>query len=198
MLGVSLLDSRMERKKLLVSWPAPVRGPGQGLRVLNDVQSYQVDGSFLLLPGPHSASIRVCDLEGNLLRTISPPPDGRPIPESFKKRVEEELTMNPQTKDILQFLKPLVYPDVFPPMAAFFASDGLVYALTFSIGERMPMEMYVYRIADGSSLGKRTVELDYQSVLSPYPLTIDGGRIYQLVENDNDGWELVSHELKKQ
>lgn len=50
--------------------------------------------------------------------------------------------------------------------------------------------------ADGRELGVKALPLRNSAPLERYPLTVGNGRIYQLVENEDEEWELVVTSLK--
>jgi hypothetical protein len=43
---------------------------------------------------------------------------------------------------------------------------------------------------DGKYLKTTFLPLVYQDILTPYLYAIDGGRLYQLAENEDEEWEL--------
>jgi len=91
-------------------------------------------------------------------------------------------------KQYLQFL------EYFPEISFLFTDSNKIYVSTWRISNSK-IELFEYDIK-GKLLNIYFVNIFWQSMLKPYPLRIHNGKIYQLLENQEQQWELHISKLK--
>jgi hypothetical protein len=83
----------------------------------------------------------------------------------------------------------LEFPDYFPPISSFFIDNNKVYAGTYNL-QGDTLEFYIFSLK-GKLLKKQFVTFSFiEGSLQPYPLTMKNGKLYQLIENEEEEWEL--------
>jgi hypothetical protein len=104
-----------------------------------------------------------------------------------------ELKSNPTTKNIIELLKPIKFPKYFPTIRAFFVEDDIIYIMTFKT-VKGNYEFFTYDI-NGKFKKKITIPIKFQTEFTPYPITIYKQKLYQIVENEEEEWELHMTEI---
>lgn len=109
-----------------------------------------------------------------------------PITDSHKKEILAKYDKNPRLKQIVQ--QKGKYPDYFP-FRYFTAADNKVYVLSFK-KEGEKSAFYIFS-KDGTFLKQVMVPFDNMDLLIPYPYTIAGEKLYQIIEDeDTEEWQL--------
>ncbi|MGD2091277.1 MAG: hypothetical protein PVH61_34190 [Candidatus Aminicenantes bacterium] len=100
-------------------------------------------------------------------------------------------------KPIYQRLKDRwIYPDNFPAWQKFQIVDDKIYIQTYKRNKEGENKFFIMDLK-GKLLKKLEVPLAEIYAFTPYPYTINRGKIYQLVENKNtEEWELHIKEIK--
>jgi hypothetical protein len=131
---------------------------------------------------------------GKSVKTVEKTGFQRPsLGQSDKKAYEESLkrrfgTRWPQMKERISF------GEFYPALGELFFDGSDLIATTWKMEKTLTQ---VYRFApDGRELGVLLLPLRNQAPLERFPLTVGNGRVYQLVENEDEEWELVVTELK--
>ena len=95
----------------------------------------------------------------------------------------------PGSKPNFERLKKILkFPEIFPPIRDFRIADFHIYVLPYA-KENGNICLYTFDL-NGKFVNKKPVPLKEQSIMEFYPYTIQDGTLYQLVENDNEEWEL--------
>ncbi len=193
---VILCNEKMDRIKEIYRAEHAFQGAGKGLKVMEKkVFSYVANEDRIFLPGKEDNQIDAYDLDMKLLFTVSVPPDNRTLDQAFKDRLMEEITTNPNIKNQLEFLKPIIFPDKYPAISFFGAEGKRLFIFTWNWGKDT-LEYYSFDTANGKELGKHNVLIKFQGAVSPYPITFKNNKVYQLVENEDEEWELISTPLQ--
>ncbi len=146
----------------------------------------------VIMPGKDDASIDIFDEEFKKISTITLKQEKRTIPQEFKDGIINFYKTDPGMKNMYQYLKPIRFPDAFPVISTFFPVDDKIYVATWfreKKGEIIKNEFLVYDL-EGKFIKRLLVPIKYMNVIGPYPMAIAKGKFYQLVENDNEEWEL--------
>ena len=73
-------------------------------------------------------------------------------------------------------------------------TDDKVYLVTYRRdGEKA--EFIIYGI-NGKLMGTKMVPFRDQTIIRPYPFTIKKNKLYQIVENEDEEWELIITDIK--
>ena len=101
-------------------------------------------------------------------------------------------------KPIYQRLKDRwIYPDNFPAWQKFQIVDDKIYIQSYKRNKKGENKFFIMELK-GKLLKELEVPLAEVYAFTPYPYTINRGKIYQLVENkDTEEWELHINEIKE-
>ena len=80
------------------------------------------------------------------------------------------------------------FPEVLPALHQFRVADNRIYVLPYG-KEKGKNCFYIYDL-NGKFVKKVAVQLQERNILEFFPYTIEKGKIYQLVETDDEEWEL--------
>ncbi|NIM14148.1 MAG: hypothetical protein GTO45_19065 [Candidatus Aminicenantes bacterium] len=87
------------------------------------------------------------------------------------------------------------FPDYLPLLRDYRVADGKVYVIS-NKRKNGKYESFIFNLG-GNVLKKLWLSLVEKDMIEFYPFTITGGKIYQLVENeDEEQWELHVTEIK--
>jgi hypothetical protein len=131
----------------------------------------------------------VFEKSGKKRYSINPDFEKLKVTEDDKNRFLHWYKTNPATREAFEFLKQLfIFPTYFPQIRWYNINDGKIFVLTYK-KENGKNEFYVFNLK-GKLLKKIMLPFaEYDEVqFSPY--TINDGKLYQLIENDNETWEL--------
>jgi hypothetical protein len=168
---------------------------GKGLKMLTRPLIYQAYEDKILLPGEDDATIDVFDKEMKKLFSVHLDQEKRKVDQKFKDTIINIIKTNPETKNYFEALKPITFPDYFPAIARFFVDDDTIYVMTWKI-ENSINEFFTYDIS-GKFKKRLLVPIQYETELQPYPITINKGKLYQIVENEEEEvWEFHMSEIK--
>jgi glutaredoxin-related protein len=142
-----------------------------------------------IIVNTEDGTLNIYDAEGNKVRTISHKYEKRAITAEDKEKYFEYYKVHPQYKTYYDIIKPrITFPSYFPPIRLFDAADSKIYVMTYreKDGKR---EFYIFDM-EGKLLKHRYLPLKDLDVENPYPYTFKDGKLYQLMENDDEAWEL--------
>lgn len=187
---VNIFDQNLKKIKEIHRADSGLKGPGKGIRVLQKPFMYQGNKDNILLPGEKGSEIDVFDTGMNKRFTITVDHKKKRVTQDFKDSVINYFQTSPRTKDIYEvLLKPVSFPDTFPVYQVFFLVEDRILVLTWE-KEKGNNLFFVYDLA-GKFLKKVWIPLVYQNDLEFYPITIKGGKLYQLIEDfDSEEWNL--------
>ncbi len=74
-------------------------------------------------------------------------------------------------------------------------SKNFLYIITYNCDSQGRYLFYKYK-PEGKFIKKFYLDVGYRDIWAPFPLDIENGKLYQLVENDDEGWDLVIRDLK--
>ena len=152
---------------------------------------YQTYDNKIFIEGPRGEII-VFDGNGKQLFTINHNYDAIPITNENKREIMRSFVNSPQLQQVVR--NKGIYPENFPP-AYFTVTDNRIYVLTYKQKDNKT-DFYLFDLK-GKFLKKVTVPFFRQSLLFPYPYTVHKGKIYQLVDDeDEEEWLLHINELK--
>ena len=163
------------------------------------IRLYRFDGKThndLLYIGDHAkGTINVFDKQGKKVRTITYPFKDLEVTDQQVKEMEENLKLNPGTKEFYEMFKDQIrFPEIYPKYYDFFVDDN-IYVLTYERKENQAQ----FIVLDKKGIFVKKILLPfYQTNMHvTYPHTISSGKLYQLVENeDEEEWELHITKIK--
>lgn len=192
---ISLYDSKLNKLKEIFRIKDSIQGPGQGTRVLEKTSSYQGYENKIFLPGNDDASINVFDSNMKKLFTIHLDQKKIKIDQEFKDAVINYFKTTPGIKESYNMLKPIIFPEYFPQIVAFFVIEDIIYVMTMK-KENNRVEFFTYDMK-GKFKKRLLLPIQFETPINPYPLAIHKGKLYQIVENEEEEeWELYITEIK--
>jgi hypothetical protein len=150
-----------------------------------------------LLIGGKDGVIYIFDGNGNPLYTIRPQYEPVPFSGEQQRKFELDFKTHPRFNSLYEVVKKqLKYPAYFPLMRYFLAADNKVYIRTYR-DVQGESEFFIFTI-EGKLLKRVMLPVKEKDALESYPYTIQDGKFYQLVENEQtEEWELHVEKIKK-
>ena len=190
----NLLDGEMKPLKELGRLAF---GPRNGrIQVLGQQMSYESDGESIYLLAGDTFSIDVFNREGEKTATFTLADYQRVgFTDGHKKTILEEIQNNPRQKPYFDSIKDrLDFPEFWPAIFTVISRDGNLYVVTYR-REKGGCEIITLD-GKGRVIKKSMVPFRFRTAIQPYPTDIRGGKLYQLVENEDEKWELQAWSLE--
>jgi hypothetical protein len=182
-------DAKLNKTKEIYRAKHKFQGPGNGFQAVQKVFTcFAYKDNTIIMPGKDDATLDILNKELKKLFSIQIEQEKLAVDQKFKDKFMAELKSNPATKNILGLLKPIKFPKYFPTIMAFFVEDDIIYIMTFKT-VKGNYEFFTYDI-NGKFKKKITIPIKFQTELTPYPITIYKQKLYQIVENEEEEWEL--------
>ncbi len=117
------------------------------------------------------------------------------INQEHKEKILNFYKSDPGIKQYWSFFKDnLEFPSHFSNIQTSIVSDDKVYMQTYRRdGEKA--EFIIYG-TDGKFIETRMISFRDQNIVRPYPYSISKNKLYQVVENEDDEWEMVITDIK--
>ncbi len=165
---------------------------GKGvLKILNTTLSYTTFNNKLYLVNGSDFEIKIFDSSAKEVMLIKRDYKKRKFTEEDKQMVFDEIKSSPQQRQFLEAIKKIaVFPKEWPAIASVFERDNVIYVSTFKSKDKTKYEFLLFD-ANGKFIHSMYIPLKFQTALRPYPMSIKNGKLYQLIENeDEEEWEL--------
>jgi hypothetical protein len=166
---------------------------GKGYRVFSEPPVFRVHEGKIFVGGRKDFTIRVFDKNGAQLSPITMEYERQAVNEEHKKGVINYIKTSPdyrETRDF--FIKVLLFPDLFPAIWDFHVDKGRIYVLTYKLVEGKT-ETFIFD-TKGQLLKKVFLPIHKENhfrVTSPF--AVGNGNLYQLIENDDEEWQIFIH-----
>ncbi len=117
------------------------------------------------------------------------------INQDHKERILNFYKNDPGIKQYWSFFKDnMEFPSHFSNIQTSIVTDDMVYMQTYRRdGEKA--EFIIYG-TDGKFIGTRMIPFRDQNIVRPYPYSISKNKLYQVVENEDDEWEMIITDIK--
>jgi len=133
----------------------------------------------------NTGTIHVYDKEGNKLFIIKPELDKVKFTEADKKGWIDSYFSNAEYKRQYELIKDRFhYPEFFPFWQNFIVADNKIYVQTYKRDKEDKRNEFVILDLDGKPVKKVWLPMSEYFDFTPNPYTIDGGKLYQFVENE--------------
>ncbi len=155
-----------------------------------------ISGGKLLIGG-NDGIIYVFDGNGSPLYTIRPQYEPAPFTGEQQRKFELDFKRHPRFNSLYEVVKKqLKYPAYFPLMRYFLAADNKVYIRTYK--EAKGESEFLIFTMEGKLLKRVMLPVKEKDALESYPFTIQDGKFYQLVENEqSEEWELHKVDISR-
>jgi hypothetical protein len=153
-----------------------------------------VSGSKLLIGGKDGI-IYVFDGNGSPLYSIRREYERIPFKREHQRDFELDFKTHPRFNSLYEVVKKqLKYPEYFPLMRYFHTADQKVYVRTYR-DVKGESEFFIFTM-EGKFLKRVMLPVKEKDALESYPYTIQNGKFYQLVENEQtEEWELYKMDI---
>jgi hypothetical protein len=190
---MNIYDATVKKEKEVARWEVEFQ-PGKGTKAFARTLSADICGDKLLLAVKEDFVIDVFDENGQKLYAITKEYRRIKVTEKDKNRVIHYLKTDPETKQLLEMLKPIKFPDYYPAVRKIAADGQKVYAITWK-KEKENYEILVFHL-NGKFLKRVLLPLKNMNAVDLYPFAVKNGKLYQLIESmDEEEWELHLHNL---
>lgn len=192
--ALNLYDAGLNVIKELKRVKAPIRASG-GYQLFRQSLRFITIGECIFILSSNQFAVDVVDVRGQVLFTIKRDYKRVKIDDAFKKNFEDRMKNNPVSRAFYNKIKGnITYPDYFPAVANIYSSGKYIYLSTYKRkGDNF--EFFIYDIK-GKFIERTFIRLEMKGPLVPYPAAISGDRVFQLVENENEEWMLLSRIVK--
>ncbi len=197
-LAFNIFNSEGEKIKEICSHKLPAL-QGKGIALLDLVSQinpqYQTSNDRIFIAGKQVFEIDIYNQEGNFLKTIKRDDKKQLLTADDKNKVLEAYKRTPLYKPFWEAIKKaIMVSDYFPALKTFLVTNQKVYVQTFK-KKNGKTEFIIFDL-NGKYLKNTFLPLIYEDIMTPYLYTIHGGKIYQLVENEDEAWELQISEIQ--
>lgn len=191
---LDIYDSNLNKVKEVFKIKHHFQGLGKGFKVFQESRLYTAYGNKLFVAWEKDFNIRVFNSQGERLYAISHNYKKLPVTEEDKKKVIEYCKTDPHLKELYEAIKPILFPGYYPALRYMQINDGKIYAITYK-GSSAKTGCLIFDIK-GKFLKKVFLDLKAADLFALYPFTIDNGNTYQLVETEDETWELHIDSIK--
>jgi hypothetical protein len=117
------------------------------------------------------------------------------VSEHHKNQVYDFFKTIPGTREMFEQMKKLIlFPEFLPPMRDFHIADNRIFVVPYA-SVNGKMMLYLFDL-EGKFIRKTPSILKALNIFQLYPYAIADNRLYQLVENSEEEWQLRIHPLK--
>jgi hypothetical protein len=184
-----LYDAQLNKVKEVFSAKSTFQRGGK-MNPLRRPTQYAADtAANRLFVAPGDGKIYVFNEQGNQTITITPKMEKIRLTDDHKNSIYEYYQTDPRMKRFWNFMKERIeMPSDLPLIHYIKASDAHIYVVTYQRREDS-VRVLVY-----DKTGKLTADafpaFHYKNFIEAFPFTIKNNKLYQLVENDDEEWEL--------
>jgi hypothetical protein len=189
-----IYDEELKKVKEACRWENFFK-PGKGTRVFDEPIIFQVSDNKIIATSGRDFKLNVFDNKGTILYSIHQEYEKIEISEDLKKEVVDYFKTSPTTKNVFNYMQPIIFPNDFPAIRNFLAKDKKLYITTYRKKDQKT-ELFIFDLK-GNLLKKTFIPIAAQTPLIDYPYNIKDGKLYQLLENDNiEDWDLHILEIE--
>lgn len=148
-----------------------------------------VSNNRVFINGAQELEIYVFDGSGQKIRTLSCDQDKLVITAEHKEKIHHWFKTYRSSKQFYDYVKDrFAFPEYFPGVRDFKVADQKVYVLTYK--REGDKSGFVIFDIEGKLLKEVMVPLAEIDDFLYYPYTIQNGKLYQLIDNAEEEWEL--------
>lgn len=183
---ISFYDQDFKKIKKLCRLKLGKRGGKQ--KIPGDTVFYQVLKDRIAVIYSSDFTFDILDQDGNVIKTVKKDHKRRPFTEDDEKKVHEILKLQfgaryEAGKNFIQLPK-----DYWPAIMAFLTDGEKLYTPTWHIKESKIL-FFIFD-AEGKEVKNLYIPFTFRNAFQPFPFAIDNGKLYQLIENEDEEWEL--------
>ncbi|MCK4890840.1 MAG: hypothetical protein KAS97_12975, partial [Candidatus Aminicenantes bacterium] len=189
--SINLYDKDLNKIKTLLNQEDDNQFAKGSLKILNSSLNYMTFNDKLYLVNGSDFEIKVYDSSAKEIMTIKRDYKREKFTEENKQAVFDVIKNSPQQRQYFDVIKKMaVFPKEWPAIASVFERDNIIYVSTFKSSDKTKYEFFLFD-SNGKFIHSMYIPLKFQTALQPYPMSIKNGKLYQLIENeDEEEWEL--------
>jgi len=192
---VNLYGSDLKKTMEAFRVPHPLQRIGAGFRMLSEPRIFTSYKGRLFVTLDNEFVIRVYDSSGNSVNRIGFKYSRKKVTGEDRKRIDQYLKNHPRIKELYSLLKPIHFPEYYPAIRDMRIVEGKIYLICWKRQDKST-ECVVMDMK-GNKLKHLFLPIRYIDELEIYPYTIKNNRLYQLVENSDEEWELHISEINQ-
>ncbi len=121
--------------------------------------------------------------------------ENKSFTQTDKIKFENYFKTNPRTRKNFEILKQrLEYPDQYPAIRTFLVENGFIYVITHKKNKKGSSETLIFQ-TNGKFVSKSFFPIEDMNIFRPYPFFISGSELFQLVETEDEKWELHINQI---
>ncbi len=187
---ICFFDSSLKKGKEISRVKSHVQiKSNSGIDLISASQGFWVCDNKIFISG-FDDFIHCFDADGKKIRTIDPKIKKVKVTNKDKEQYLYHYKTHPRRKIIYQMYKSrFTFPEYFPAIRFICTGNNKLYVITYTQKDDYS-ECHTLDL-EGKLLRKVMLPILFSDILSPYSFTIKNGKLYQLVENeDEETWEL--------
>jgi hypothetical protein len=190
---VNIYDRNVKKIKQVFQVLHPLQKIGAGFRMLSEPRIFISHKNRLFVTLDNEFIIRTYDSQGNLKNQIKLDYIRIKVSGKDRERVDKYLKNHPRIKELYSLLKPIHFPEYYPAIRDMRIVEDKIYLVSWKKRDQST-ECMVLNL-QGRMLKQVFLPIRYVDELEIYPFTFKNNRLYQLVENSDEEWELQVTEI---
>jgi len=185
----NFFDKDFNKGKEIISRKSPIQRSGK-IPVLSSPFIFRVYRDIVYYSFNDNLELGIFRKGKNIADRIRFNYENKPFTASDKAAFETYFKTNPRTRKNYEALRQrLEYPTHYPAIRTFLVDEGKIYVITHRKNNDGAIETFVLN-KGGELIKKSFIWLKDMNIFSPYPFSISAGKLYQLIETDDEKWEL--------
>jgi hypothetical protein len=193
---VNLFDSEMNKLKSLAKIKRSVQQSGP-IKLFSDQIQVATHEDKIYLSSEQDFTVHSINTKGDILDTYKKKDYKRvKFEDKHKDMIFETIEQNPIQRPFLEIFKQRAeFPKYFPAILGLFVVDDMINIMTWEM-EGKKFKLYLFDL-DWKLKDEMYIGFQMQGGLTPFPVAFDEGKLYQVIENDDEEWELHVNPIKK-
>lgn len=169
----------------------PVRG---AIHLLRAPSIFRVHGDRLFVANQKDFVIEVFNETGQKVYSIIREYEKRKVTERDREGIMDYFRKDPRFREVFErFKKRLRFPDYFPSIRDFYVDNSKLYVRTYKkSGDKT--EFFILNL-EGKLIKKMVLPIVEKDGKESYPYVIKKEKLYQLIENADEEWQLHIHPI---
>ena len=185
---INIYDNQLQKIKEVFRAKSPLQR-GRKTKIFYAAFDFTVCSERIFITGSENFLIDAFDKQGERLPSINRDYPRIKITNAHKQKVYEFFRTNPETKSRYEQIKQqLDFPSHFPAIRYIFSDDNSIYVHTYKKAEGKT-EFFIFD-GRGTFQKKALLPVFEENPIETSPIAFHQNRIHQLVENQNEEWEL--------
>jgi len=194
--GIFLYDQNFKSIKELARYKFVEKGKFNFLNMLRMISFFTYKDK-IYMAGEKGFTINILDSNAKLLNTITRDYKPRKITAKDKEDIKELFKRGVPSEQWAVLKDRIVFDETYPPVFFIQVADEIIYVSTWKKKDDLN-ELFLYKL-DGSFVAQKFIKVLLRpgDAIRPYPITFYKGKIFQLIEDEDDEiWKLHITELK--